>query len=139
MSFKREHKYNLEIYEERLYKEVMYDARPSHAHGEELQYGNPLKKAKARNMIRNMHEKYDEIKEIVQWPVHKRMSHKMTNIHEKGNEKSKVVNDPYHWVEKMTEAQAEEFASTEGEFTRMLLMKYHQLDQRILREYAFYQ
>ena len=30
MSFKREHKYDLKIYEEQLYKEVMFDARPSH-------------------------------------------------------------------------------------------------------------
>jgi len=65
MSFKREHKYQLEIYEERLYKEVMFDARPAHAHGEELRHGNLLKKARAANMIRNMHEKYDEVKEMV--------------------------------------------------------------------------
>ena len=31
MSFKREHKYQLEVYEERLYKEVMFDARPTYA------------------------------------------------------------------------------------------------------------
>ena len=30
MSFKREHKYKLKIYEEQLYKEVMYDARPGY-------------------------------------------------------------------------------------------------------------
>jgi len=46
-------------------------------------------------------------------------------MHESGLDKAKVVYDPYNWVEKMTEAQAEEFATTEGQFTRILLMKYH--------------
>ena len=59
MSFKREHKYDLEIYEERLYKEVMFDARPSYAQDEEITRGNLLKKVKSPNVVRNMHEQYE--------------------------------------------------------------------------------
>jgi len=47
LSFKREHKYNLKIYEEQLYKEVMYDARPSYEQEETMKFGNKLKKVKA--------------------------------------------------------------------------------------------
>ena len=46
MDFKREHKYNLKIYEEQLYKEVMFDARSNLAQDEERKWGNKMKKAK---------------------------------------------------------------------------------------------
>lgn len=36
MKYKREHKYNLEIYEEKLYKEVVYDMRPRIDPGHEV-------------------------------------------------------------------------------------------------------
>lgn len=56
MRFKREHTYNLEKYEERLYKEVIYDTRPNTDMNEERILGNPLKKASAPSRIRNMTE-----------------------------------------------------------------------------------
>lgn len=47
MSFKREHKYKLKIYEEQLYKEVMYDARPGYEQDESMRFNNKLKKVQA--------------------------------------------------------------------------------------------
>ena len=56
MRFKREHTYTLEKYEERLYKEVIYDTRPDQ-YAEEIQVNvNTLKKAKLPTRIRNMSE-----------------------------------------------------------------------------------
>ena len=57
MRYKREHNYNLEHYEERLYKEVVYDTRTSQiaTRQEEHRFGNPLKKtAKGGTRIRNL-------------------------------------------------------------------------------------
>ena len=45
MRFKREHTYTLEKYEERLYKEVIYDTRPDQATDQVKVLINPLKKA----------------------------------------------------------------------------------------------
>ena len=56
MRFKREHQYNLEKYEERLYKEVIYDTRPDLANDEVKVLSNPLKKARLPTKIRNMAE-----------------------------------------------------------------------------------
>jgi len=55
MDFKREHKYNTAIYEEQLYKEVVYDTRKEAAEEESFKYMNPLKKSGAGSptMIRN--------------------------------------------------------------------------------------
>ena len=77
MSFKREHKYNLKIYEEQLYKEVMFDARPDLDQTEETRWNNTLKKAKASGATRNVSKQYDEIKDIVPWPSHKKIPHKI--------------------------------------------------------------
>ena len=54
MSFKREHKYKLQIYEEQLYKEVMYDARPGFEQNESMRFDNKLKKVKSDTTIRNL-------------------------------------------------------------------------------------
>jgi len=55
MKFKREHKYSqLETYEEKLYKEVIYDMRPISSELEVHNSINPLKKVKARTHIRNV-------------------------------------------------------------------------------------
>jgi hypothetical protein len=65
MSFKREHKYDLKIYEEQLYKEVMFDARPNTDITEEYRRNNTLKKAKYSGSIRNMTKDYDEVKKVI--------------------------------------------------------------------------
>lgn len=56
MRFKREHIYKLEKFEERLYKEVIYDTRPDVNNDEIKVIANPLKKAKYPSKIRNLHE-----------------------------------------------------------------------------------
>ena len=56
MRFKREHQYKVEKHEERLYKEVIYDARPDTNPEEVYLYMNPLKKAKFPSRFRNLNE-----------------------------------------------------------------------------------
>ena len=57
MKFKREHKYDLNIYDEQLYKEVVYDTRVKATEIESHRYTNPLKKArKGGGQIRNIQE-----------------------------------------------------------------------------------
>ena len=58
MKYKREHKYNLEMYEEQLYKEVVYDTRLDAKEQEEFKTYNPLKKARtgAPSNMRSMPE-----------------------------------------------------------------------------------
>jgi len=54
MKYKREHEYKIEKYEERLYKEVIYDLRPEVEGFDETVMINPLKKAKHPSKIRNL-------------------------------------------------------------------------------------
>lgn len=56
MKYRREHQYNLEMYEERLYKEVVYDLRPDQAPDEEVSTTSNLKKANVPHRVRNMTE-----------------------------------------------------------------------------------
>lgn len=56
MRYKREHEYKLEGYEERIYKEVLYDMRPDKFPDEETILLNPLKKASVPHRIRNLDE-----------------------------------------------------------------------------------
>ena len=56
MKYKREHKYSVEMYEEQLYKEVVYDTRVDATEKEEHRVMNPLKKARrdGSGKIRNL-------------------------------------------------------------------------------------
>ena len=55
MKYKREHKYKVQMYEEQLYKEVVYDTRNDATESEEYRPMNPLKKARPGNdKIRNI-------------------------------------------------------------------------------------
>mgnify|MGYP000509949047 CR=1 FL=1 len=58
MKFKREHKYEVKMHEERLYKEVVYDTRVNASEVEEKLIMNPLKKARrgGSGRIRNLVE-----------------------------------------------------------------------------------
>ena len=57
MKFKREHKYDMKIYEEQLYKEVVYDTRKHATEAESRMYNNPLKKARGGGgQIRNLQQ-----------------------------------------------------------------------------------
>ena len=46
MKYKREHKYSIAMYEEQLYKEVVYDTRIDAKEAEEYRAFNPLKKVR---------------------------------------------------------------------------------------------
>lgn len=93
MSFKREHQYSLKIYEEQLYKEVMFDARPTTDITEEYRRNNTLKKAKYSGAIRNLNKDYEEVKKIITYPFHKKVGYKIQNMHETAS-----LVDPFHWV-----------------------------------------
>lgn len=54
--YKREHRYTLKMYEEQLYKEVVYDIRDDAVHLDQFNQINPLKAAKKSARIRNLHE-----------------------------------------------------------------------------------
>lgn len=70
MRFKREHVYKLEKFEERLYKEVVYDTRPNLDNEEVRLLSNPMKKAKMPTKIRNMHQTAIDARSIARWPIH---------------------------------------------------------------------
>ena len=77
MRFKREHQYTLERYEERLYKEVIYDARPNMELDEIYVVANPLKKAKVPSKIRNITEAAKEGLKAARWPIHPQRQHRV--------------------------------------------------------------
>ena len=59
MKIKREHTYELKQYEERLYKEVIYDTRKANTptEEEEFKFMNPLKRAnKGGTRVRNINQ-----------------------------------------------------------------------------------
>jgi len=95
MRYKREHTYKLEKYEERLYKEVVYDTRPDIQNDEVKVLQNSLKKAKVPTKIRNFAETAKEGLKMARWPIHPRRPHKVENMHEPST--SKLI-DPYHWI-----------------------------------------
>ena len=74
MKFKREHKYKVEMYEEQLYKEVVYDTRVNATEAEEYKHMNPLKKSrKGGTRTRNLHEESKEAQDAASAPTHTRM------------------------------------------------------------------
>ena len=61
MKFKREHKYDVKMYEEQLYKEVVYDTRLNATEAEEFRFMNPLKKSRPGGVhMRNLHKTHQE-------------------------------------------------------------------------------
>ena len=77
-----------------------------------------------------MTKDYDEVKKIIQYPFHKKIPYKIQNMHE-----SASLIDPFHWVQDMTPTQLENFKRQEGQFSRLMLMRYDYLDKMMLREY----
>lgn len=136
MRFKREHQYTLEKYEERLYKEVIYDARPGLELDEVKVLANPLKKAKAPSRIRNMEEAARAGLKAAHWPIHPQRPHRVQNMHEPSN--SKVV-DPYHWMgPQMSKEDRDLFLREETEYYQLSLLKQDMLYRQILREQEHY-
>ena len=57
MKYRREHKYSVEMYEEQLYREVVYDTRIDATEAEEFRFMNPLKKTtSSAGKFRNLPE-----------------------------------------------------------------------------------
>jgi hypothetical protein len=54
--YKREHRYNLNMYEEQLYKEVLFDTRENAVMLDQFNHFNPLKRAKKTASVINIHE-----------------------------------------------------------------------------------
>ena len=52
--YKREHRYNLNMYEEQLYKEVLFDTRENAVTLDQFSHFNPLKRAKKTANVRNL-------------------------------------------------------------------------------------
>ena len=68
MKYKREHTYQLELGQEQLYKEVMFDPRSKHSQYEEYRLNNPLRKVKNPRSIRNFTKTHERAKEVVEYP-----------------------------------------------------------------------
>jgi hypothetical protein len=136
MRFKREHEYKLEKYEERLYKEVIYDTRPQVDPEGEKVLGNPLKKARMPTKIRNVNETAQEALKIARWPIHPARQYKVQNMHEPAGSK---LHDPYHWVQYMSDQDREFFKRAEEEYYQLVLLKYDLLHKQLIREQEFYQ
>ena len=99
MKFKREHRYDLRPYEEQLYKEVVFDARPNSMQLEHTRNLNLLKKGRASlagaGVFRNLSENLPEMMDRARWPEHKRIPYKL-------NAKfGKNMVDPFHWIKNM--------------------------------------
>jgi hypothetical protein len=71
MPFKREHNYSLQPFEEQLYKEVMFDARPTNLIQEEYRLFNKHKKVTSNTLIRNLDTFHKEAKRDIPFPNHK--------------------------------------------------------------------
>jgi pyruvate-formate lyase-activating enzyme len=131
MRFKREHTYTLEKYEERLYKEVIYDTRQDQ-YAEEISVNvNTLKKAKLPTRIRNINQAAQEAQTIARWPIHPKRPYKVQNMHEPTTSK---LNDPYHWVREMTAEDRALFKREEEEYFRLLMLKNDLLHKQLVRE-----
>ena len=72
MRFKREHRYDMKPYEEQVYKEVVFDARPSSMQMEHTRQRNMLRKGRSSKsgagLYRNLSENLPKLMESAKWP-----------------------------------------------------------------------
>ena len=109
MKFKREHKYDLQIYDEQLYKEVIYDTRKNATEVESYRYTNPLKKArKGGGQIRNMHKHMEELEDLMIAPMHQRKQTPYSHLHREMNPIKNKMYDPYAYLHKNYSKEEEE-------------------------------
>jgi len=120
----------LEIYEEQLYKEVVYDARPGDYPEEHEQMLNPLKAGKA-STIRNVDKIAKEAFAAANPPEHPKKIATVRTPHEE-------FKDPYEWLRRASKDEEREFVNEEHEFTNMCLFRYDYLMKTMLREQEFY-
>ena len=101
MKFKREHKYDMKIYEEQLYKEVVYDTRKHATEVESKMYNNPLKKARGGGgQIRNIQQYMQDIEDYMVAPVHQRKETPYSHLHREMNPIKGKMHDPYAYLHK---------------------------------------
>jgi hypothetical protein len=64
---------------------------------------NLLRKVKNPQAIRNLTEQHEQAKEVMPYPQHPRIAHKVANMHEghKTNSSANLV-DPYNWLQNPT-------------------------------------
>lgn len=97
MKFKREHTYDLKQYEERLYKEVVYDTRKANTptEEEEFKFMNPLKRAnKGGTRIRNINQLAKQGQEIAVAPSYQR---RPTLVGQVGSKSADKIYDPFDY------------------------------------------
>ena len=98
MKYKREHKYETALYEEQLYKEVVYDTRIDATEAEEYRFMNPLKKARpGSGQIRNLTEVQEVMAEKVAAPLHLRKRTPFAHPYPEMNTKKSRMFDPYDY------------------------------------------
>ena len=109
MKFKREHKYDMQIYDEQLYKEVVYDTRTNATEAESFRYTNPLKKArKGGGQIRNIQQYMQEMEEFMVAPIHQRKQTPYSHLHREMNPIKSKMYDPYAFLHKNLSKEEEE-------------------------------
>lgn len=137
MKYKREHKYELQQHEERLYKEVIYDTRPldEPTYEEEHKFMNPLKRAnKGGTRIRNLNEVSAKAQQLAVAPGYQR---RMTTTIVDGEK----VHDPYDYFRQgpLSKEDDQGFMMQEQTFMNLMLMKNDYLTKQIWREQDYYQ
>ena len=136
MKFKREHKYQTEIYEEQLYKEVVYDTRVDATEKEEFRFMNPLKKARpGGGGNRNLAEAAKLGAELAQSPLHQRKRRDFLHLHPELNSKRTKMYDPYSYMrDAMNKDEEEAFLEKEQNFLQLMLLKSDMLTKQLWRE-----
>lgn len=133
MKYKREHKYDLKMYEEQLYKEVVYDTRLDATEKEEFRFMNPLKKVRQwadPTFGRNYIEDAKNAEELARSPIHLRKHTKIRPLYsahsdKSSNNKQVEVTDPYdHWrTGQILESDVVEFESKERQFWEQMTFR----------------
>ncbi len=137
LKYKREHKYELQQHEERLYKEVVYDTRPQNVprYEEEHRFMNPLKRAnKGGTRIRNLNEVSAKAQQLAVAPGYQR---RITTTVVQGEK----VNDPYDYFRQgpLSKDDDQGFTMQEQTFMNLMLMKNDYLTKQLWREQDYYQ
>ena len=138
MKYKREHKYKVEMYEEQLYKEVVYDTRSNATEAEEYKFMNPLKKSrKGGTRIRNINQEAKDAQERAHVPAHTRRPVLVQNAQQAAEDR---IYDPYDYFRTgFPEEEEGIFCTKEQNFQQLMLIKYDYLTKQLWRELDFYQ
>lgn len=126
MKYKREHTYGIQMYEEQLYKEVVYDTRVDATEVEEYRFMNPLKKARpGGGQFRNLTEAQQHAHDIISAPIHARKKTPFMHMHSDLNPRGKTkMFDPYgYFRDNLAKEEEIAFQAKESTFFQMMLLK----------------